>query len=140
MLEAKVVDTIQADIESVWAELGNFSGIKPGPGIESVDYEGQGEGMTRSINMSNGSVVERLDVHDSNQKVFTYSIINEDSPLPFSGYSATVSLADQGDGSTAVDWTGSFDARGIEDEKAVKLAKGIYSNAINNAKKLLEAQ
>ena len=32
MLEAKVVDTIQADIESVWAELGNFSGIKPGRG------------------------------------------------------------------------------------------------------------
>jgi hypothetical protein len=96
--------------------------------------------MTRSINMSNGSVVERLDVHDSGEKVFTYSIINEDSPLPFSGYSATVCLADNGDGSTAVDWTGSFDARGVEDEKAVKLAKGIYSNAINNAKKLLEAQ
>ncbi len=83
MLEAKVVDTIQADIEAVWGELGNFSGIKAGPGIDSVDYEGQGEGMTRSINMSNGSVVERLDVHDSNQKVFTYSIINDDSPLPF---------------------------------------------------------
>ncbi len=110
MLEAKVVDAIQADIESVWAELGNFSGIKAGPGIDSVDYEGEGEGMTRSINMSNGSVVERLDVHDSGEKVFTYSIINEDSPLPFSGYSATVCLANNGDGSTAVDWTGSFDA------------------------------
>ena len=140
MLEAKVVETIQADIESVWAELGNFAGIKAGPGIDSVDYEGEGEGMTRSINMSNGSVVERLDVHDSGEKVFTYSIINENSPLPFVGYSATVCLADNGDGSTAVDWTGSFDARGVEDEKAVKLAKGIYSNAINNAKKRLEAQ
>jgi carbon monoxide dehydrogenase subunit G len=140
MLEAKVVDTIHADIESVWAELGNFSGIKAGPGIDSVDYEGEGEGMTRSINMSNGSVVERLEVHDATEKVFTYSIINEDSPLPFSGYSATVCLADKGDGITTVDWTGSFDARGVEDEKAVKLAKGIYSNAINNAKKLLEAQ
>ena len=140
MLEAKVVETIQSDIESVWAQLGNFAGIKAGPGIDSVDYEGEGEGMTRSINMSNGSVVERLDVHDSGEKVFTYSIINENSPLPFVGYSATVCLADNGDGSTAVDWTGSFDARGVEDEKAVKLAKGIYSNAINNAKKLLEAQ
>ena len=64
MAEAKVVDSIKADIESVWAELGNFSGVKAGPGIESVDYEGEGVGMTRSINMSNGSVVERLDVHD----------------------------------------------------------------------------
>ena len=140
MLEAKVVDTIRADIESVWSELGNFSGIKAGPGIDSVDYEGEGEGMTRSINMSNGSVVERLEVHDSVEKMFTYSIINEDSPLPFSGYSATVCLADKGAGATTVDWTGSFDAKGVEDEKAIKLAKGIYSNAINNAKKLLEAQ
>ena len=57
MAEAKVVDSIKADIESVWAELGNFSGVKAGPGIESVDYEGEGVGMTRSINMSNGSVV-----------------------------------------------------------------------------------
>ena len=139
MLEAKVVDTIRADVEAVWAELGNFSGIKAGSGIDSVDYEGEGEGMTRSINMSNGSVVERLDVHDSVKKTFTYSIINEDSPLPFAGYSATVSLTDNSDGTTGVDWTGSFSARGVDDDKAVSLAKGIYGNAIDNTKKLLEA-
>ena len=28
MAEAKVADSIKADIESVWAELGNFSGVK----------------------------------------------------------------------------------------------------------------
>ena len=139
MAEAKVVDSIKADIEAVWAELGNFSGIKAGPGIDSVDYEGEGVGMTRSINMSNGSVVERLDVHDSENKIFTYSIINEDSVLPFSDYSATIRLSDNGDGTTGVDWTGQFEARGIEEEKAVKLASGIYGNAISNAKKVLES-
>tara|TARA_Y100001934_G_scaffold220238_1_gene262183 strand:+ start:398 stop:817 length:420 start_codon:yes stop_codon:yes gene_type:complete len=139
MAEAKVADSIKADIESVWAELGNFSGVKAGPGIESVDYEGEGVGMTRSINMSNGSVVERLDVHDGENKIFTYSIINEDSVLPFANYSATIRLSDNGDGTTGVDWTGQFEARGVEEEKAVKLASGIYSNAINNAKKVLES-
>ena len=139
MAEAKVVDSIKADIESVWAELGNFSGVKAGPGIESVDYEGEGVGMTRSINMSNGSVVERLDVHDGENKIFTYSIINEDSVLPFANYSATIRLSDNGDGTTGVDWTGQFEARGVEEEKAVKLASGIYSNAIINAKKVLES-
>ena len=115
MAEAKVVDSIKADIESVWAELGNFSGVKAGPGIESVDYEGEGVGMTRSINMSNGSVVERLDVHDGENKIFTYSIINEDSVLPFANYSATIRLSDNGDGTTGVDWTGQFEARGVEE-------------------------
>ena len=139
MAEAKVVDSIKADIESVWAELGNFSGVKAGSGIESVDYEGEGVGMTRSINMSNGSVVERLDVHDAENKIFTYSIINEDSVLPFANYSATIRLSDNADGTTGVDWTGQFEPRGVEEEKAVKLASGIYSNAINNAKKVLES-
>ena len=139
MAQAKVIDSIKADIEAVWAELGNFSGIKAGPGINSVDYELDGVGMTRSINMSNGSVVERLDVHDSENKIFAYSIINEDSVLPFADYSATIRLSDNGDGTTSVDWTGQFESRGIGEEKAVKLASSIYGNAINNAKKLLES-
>ena len=95
--------------------------------------------MTRSINMSNGSVVERLDVHDAENKIFTYSIINEASVFPFANYSATIRLSDNGDGTTGVDWMGQFEARGVEEEKAVKLASGIYSNAINNAKKVLES-
>ena len=139
MAQAKVIDSIKADIEAVWAELGNFSGIKAGPGIDSVHYEGEGVGMTRSINMSNGSVVERLDLHDPENKIFAYSIINEDSVLPFADYSATILLSDNGDGTTGVDWTGQFESRGIGEEKAVKLASGIYGNAINNAKKLLES-
>ena len=95
--------------------------------------------MTRSINMSNGSVVERLDLHDPENKIFAYSIINENSVLPFADYSATIRLSDNGDGTTGVDWTGQFESRGIGEEKAVKLASGIYGNAINNAKKLLES-
>ena len=59
--------------------------------------------------------------------------------LPFTDYSATIRLSDNGDGTTSVDWTGQFESRGIGEEKAVKLASGIYSNAINNAKKLLES-
>ena len=34
MAQAKVIDSIKADIQAVWAELGNFSGIKAGPGID----------------------------------------------------------------------------------------------------------
>ena len=138
MAKATVIETIKADIELVWGELGNFSGVKAGPGIDSVDYEGEGIGMTRSINMSQGSVVERLEVHDSVNKVFAYTIINDDSPLPFSDYSATIQLTDNGDGSTGVDWEGTFEPRGVDEEKAVKLANGIYTNAINGAKKKLE--
>ena len=140
MAEVKVVEKINAGVDRVWAQLGNFAGIKPGPGIESVEYEGDGVGMTRAIHLANGTVVERLDHHDAETKTFSYAIINDDSPLPFSNYSATVQLRSNEDDTTTVEWAGRFDPKGVAEEKAVKFASGIYANAINGARLALEAE
>ena len=134
MSEAKVVKTINARADAVWSQLGDFAGVKAGGGIESVSYEGKGVGMTRAIVMGGGTVVERLEVHDSDERTFTYAIINEDSPLPFSDYSATVLVTDNGDGTSTVDWTGTFEPRGMSEEKAVHMATGIYAGAIKGAR------
>ena len=128
MAEAKVVKDIQAPAGQVWAQLADFGGIKPGGPIESVSVEGEGVGMIRTIVMGGANVVERLE-----ELTFTYAIINEDCPLPFDNYSATVNLTDNGDGSTTVDWTGTFDARGDE-AQAINTATGIYAGAIKGAK------
>ena len=140
MAEVKVVEKINACVDRVWAQLGNFAGIQPGPGIDSVEYEGEGVGMTRAIHLANGTVVERLDHHDAATKTFSYAIINDDSPLPFSNYSATVQLRSNEDDTTTVEWTGRFDPKGVAEEKAVKFASGIYANAINGARLALEAE
>ncbi len=134
MLEAKVVKHIKASADAVWQELGNFSGITAGGAIESISYEGEGIGMLRTIGMGGGKVVERLEAHDAAARTFTYAIINDDSPLPFSNYSATVAIADNGDDSCTVDWTGTFDARGVPDEQAQSIASGIYAGAIKGAR------
>ena len=84
-------------------------------------------------------MVERLEARDDTSRSFTYSIINEDSPLPFSNYSATVSISDNGDGTCEVDWTGTFDPRGMEEEQAVNVATGIYAGAIKGARIALGA-
>ena len=123
MAQAKVVEQIAASVDRVFAQLGNFAGIKPGPGLESVEYEGEGVGMTRTMVLANGTVVERLDVYDEAGKTWTYAIINEDSPLPFANYSATVKLADNG----------------VEEAQAVKFACAIYGNAIKGARAALDA-
>ena len=139
MTEARVVKQINAPADAVWAQLSNFSSIKAGGPIESVSYEGEGVGMVRTIGMGGGSVVERLEAHDDTSRSVTYSIINEDSPLPFSNYSATVSISDNGDGTCEVDWTGTFDPRGMEEEQAVNVATGIYAGAIKGARIALGA-
>ena len=134
MSEAKVVKVIKAPADDVWAQLGNFSGIKAGGGIDSVSFEGEGVGMTRTIVMGGRPVVERLEVHDADQRTFTYAIINDDSPLPFSNYSATVLITDNGDGTSTVDWTGTFEPRGVEEADAINMATGIYAGAIKGAR------
>jgi hypothetical protein len=139
MAQAKVVEQIGAPIDRVFAQLGNFAGIKPGPGIEAVDYEGQGVGMTRTMRLANGTVVERLDALDEAERSWTYAITNDDSPLPFANYSATVKLEDNGDGTTTVNWVGTFDPKGVEEAQAVKFACAIYGNAIKGARAALDA-
>ncbi len=134
---AKVVEKVAASAADVWAQLGDFVGIKIGGLIESFEVEGEGVGAVRTIGLANGSVVERLDHHDAEQRIFTYSIINDDCPLPVSSYSATVKIADDGDGSCTVEWTGTFEPKGAPEERAITVVKGIYTGAIQGARKAL---
>ena len=139
MAETKVVEKINASLDLVWSNLGNFAGLKPGSGIESVEYKGEGVGMTRSIHLSIGTVEEKLDHYDPEAKNYSYSIINEDCPLPFLNYSATVQLLENDDHTTTVEWTGRFEPKGIEESEAQTMAYNMYSNAINGARLELES-
>jgi len=138
MTEAKVVKSVAAPADAVFALLGDFSSLKAGGPIDSVSYEGEGIGMLRTINMNGGDVIERLEHHDSNSRIFTYAILNDDSPLPFSHYSATVKVVDNGDGTSTVDWTGTFEPRGVDAETAIGVATGIYAGGIKGARLQLE--
>lgn len=133
MVEAKVVKDINASAKDVFDVLCVFDGIKAGGPIEAVRYEGEGVGMVRYLSMGGGEVVERLDVLDPETLTMTYAITNDDSPLPFTDYSATVQITDNGDGTCSVDWTGTFDPRGDE-EAAINTATGIYAGGIKGAK------
>lgn len=132
MAEARVVKEVAAPVQDVWDHLSDFARIKPGGPIEAVEYEGEGVGMIRRLTMGGGVVVERLDVHDAQTHTFTYAIINDDCPLPFASYSATVKITDNGNNTSTVDWTGTFEAKGDE-AQAINVATGIYAGAIKGA-------
>jgi hypothetical protein len=138
MATAQVVKTVAAPVSAVWEQLSNFAGIQAGGPIESVSFEGEGVGMTRSIGMGGGIIMERLEEHNEAARRFSYSILNDDSPLPFTGYAATVQLGDNGDDTTTVIWTGTFEPRGIPEAEAVNIATGIYAGGIKGAQIALE--
>jgi len=138
MTHANVTKQVNATADALWAALSDFAAIKVGGPIASVTYEGTGIGMVRTLGMSGGKVIERLDVHDAATHTFAYSIINDDSPLPFTRYSATVKILDNGDATSTVNWTGTFNARGVPEADAIKMATGIYAGAIKGAQIALE--
>jgi hypothetical protein len=137
MSTAKVVEKVAAPAADVWDQLADFGGLKVGGMIQSFEVEGEGVGAVRTIGVAGGSVIERLDRHDSDSLTFTYSIINEDCPLPVSGYSATVQITDDGDGACTVDWTGTFEPKGAPEEQAITIVKGIYTGGIQGARQAL---
>lgn len=134
MTVVKVVEDINGPADKVWVAISNFGNVKVGGPVTSVEVEGQGVGMLRTIGMGGGRIVERLDRHDATERVFSYSILNEDCPLPVAAYSATVTVTDKGDGTCTVDWTGTFEPKGSEAE-ASAIVEGIYKGGIAGARK-----
>ena len=137
MTTVTVSEDINGEAADVWALLSDFGGIEVGGPVTSFEVEGEGVGMVRTIGMGGGTVVERLDRHDAGAKVFAYSIINDDCPLPVSGYSATVTITDGGDGTCHVNWEGTFEPKGASEADASKVVEGIYRGAIAGARKAL---
>ena len=136
MTTVNVVEQIAASADDVWAILSDFGGIKVGGPIQSFEIEGEGVGAVRTIGMSGGQVVERLDIFDPASRTFAYSILNEDCPLPVSAYSAKVVVSEDDQGCT-VEWRGEFDVKGGDEEAACKVVRGIYAGGIAGARKSL---
>jgi len=135
MTTVTVSEDINGRAADVWAALSDFAGIKVGGPVTSFETEGEGVGMVRTIGMGGGTVVERLDEHDAARMVFAYCILNDDCPLPVSGYSARVQITDKGDGTCNVNWTGTFEPKGASEAEASQVVEGIYRGGIAGARR-----
>lgn len=130
MTTAKVSVDVKASADQVFAKLGDFAGVE-GPMIKSKKITGSGIGCLRDLTLANGArVVERCENHDTNGRTLTYSIQNNDHPLPFSAYVATLIVTPTGASACRVDWFSNFDARGATEDEAIKAAQNIYTGAI----------
>ncbi|MFP6806204.1 MAG: SRPBCC family protein [Pseudomonadales bacterium] len=138
MTTVKVVESIKAEAKAVWDILGDFGGIKVGGPITAFEIEGEGVGAVRTITMGGANVVERLEAFDPESFSLTYAIINEDSPLPVSAYRSDVQITANDEGCT-IDWTGNFEPKGVSEEQASEIVKGIYTGGIARARKALES-
>ena len=132
-----VKESIAASAEAVWEILGNFGGIKVGGPITAFHMEGEGVGAVRTITMGGGQVIERLETFDPEQLTFSYVITNQDCPLPVANYSSVVQITRDGANGCTVEWTGTFEPRGVPEAQAIEIVTGIYAGGIKGASQAL---
>lgn len=135
MTQTTISEDLSADAQAVWKILSDFAGLKVGGPITSFETEGDGVGMIRKIGMGGATIIERLDSLDDNAMELSYSIINDDGPLPVNDYHSTIKVTSTSAGACHVDWSGTFEPRGVPEEQAIKIINGVYKNGIAQARK-----
>lgn len=132
MTTVKVSETVNVDADRLFARLGDFAGIE-GEIITSKKITGSGVGCLRDLTLSmGGRVVERCDNHDANSRTLTYSIQNDDHPLPFKAYVATLIVTPTGTNKSRVDWFSNFEVKSGTEAEAIAFAKSIYTGLIKS--------
>lgn len=129
---------LAADPNELWKAIGGFARIADWhPAIERADIEGE-EGKKGTIRrlrlVGGGEIVERLEEISPTERVYRYTI--EQGPLPVGSYEAEIRVKDNGDGTSTVEWSSSFEAKGVSDREAVEIIQGIYKAGLDNLAKL----
>jgi len=94
-------------------------------------------GMTKRVTTPDGKEAklnEKITNFDENAKSLTYEITGF-VPFPVENYKGTVKVADAGNNTCKIEWSGTFDAKAPEDE-VTKMMNDVYTAAINGLKQL----
>ncbi|MCH7598861.1 MAG: SRPBCC family protein [Myxococcales bacterium] len=131
MIEVTVSKSSESSADDVYdllADFGNTSWMK---GIAKTEVEGDGVGMVRNIYPTpDGSPVrEKLLERDDLARKVSYTI-TEGNPLPVQNYNASVTISEYGSG-CRIEWTGSFEAKGVDDPTAKSTVEGMYGVLID---------
>ena len=140
MTNVSVKNTINAPADEVWKTLSSFRNVeKYIPLVKSSTVEGSGVGAKRTCIIPNqsggeGKIEEELKSFDNDAKTLSYSITS--SPLPVENYLSTIKVKDLGNGRCEVEWSSTFERKGMPEEEVAKMINDIYVTAIDGLKKL----
>lgn len=133
MASVEVEEEIAAPIAEVWALVSDFGGLLPRMGIP-VKVQGDGIGMTRTVDREGPGVTERLEEVDEAGHTVCYTIT--EGPIPAKDYRAWMALTDAGEGRTTIRWSNTFEPVGDE-EKVAGIFRGAYTSGIASMRKAL---
>jgi len=136
MAKIKMETKLTASADMIWKTIGGFNALPAWhPAVEKSESDGERKGSVRTLKLAGGgTVTERLEHLSAAERVYRYSII--DSPLPVANYVAEIRVADNGDGTSTVEWSSEFQPANVAEGDAVKTMQGIYQAGLDNLGKM----
>lgn len=133
MADVKMSATLPAKPDEVWKLIGSFNALPDWhPAVEKSELRDGGTERRVAL-VGGGEIVERLEAHADEDHTYTYSIVS--SPLPVANYRSTVKIVPKDDGTSEVQWSGSFDPIGAEAD-AVQTMQDVYKAGMDNLRKM----
>lgn len=135
MNKVNMCTEVDAPPDAVWKMIGGFNTLPDwNPAVQRSELE-RGGVMRKLSLLGGGSIVERLEHFDNDDRVYTYSII--DAPLPVRNYVATLRVKDAGGGKSLVEWSSEFEAAsGASETDAVQAIQNIFQSGLDNLRKM----
>jgi hypothetical protein len=134
MAKVNMMTDLDVAADQLWSLIGGFNALSDWhPAVEKSEL--QDEGSMRVLSLAGGGeIVEKLEKHDDNERIYSYTIT--DSPLPVKNYRAEIKVIDNGDGKSSVEWSSEFSADGAEENEAIDVIAGIFQAGLDNLKKM----
>jgi hypothetical protein len=127
--------TIDASADAIWQDVSDFQGVDRYLAIiTSSKMEGSGVGALRTLTVEAGVIVERLESLDEQSRTLSYSFV--ESPIPISGYLATMQVRETGDSQCELTWSSVFEPAGITEAEARDIIEGAYNMGFEGLRKL----
>jgi len=134
MSKVKMSAEVDVAVDKLWQFIGSFNALPDWhPAVEKSELEEAGQ-IRKLALVGGGSIIERLERIDDNERLYSYSIL--ESPLPVANYTATIRVRSDGDERSIVEWSGEFSPLGTSEQDAVNVIQEIYQTGLDNLKKM----
>ncbi len=129
-MEFSISNTVNQPVDTVWNIVRNFGGIHQYvAAIAQSSAESNEVGTLRTCVLQDGAELQEklLELNDSS-RTLVYTVIDP-SPLPMRDYVSTMQLKDNGDGTSELTWSGTYEPNGAPVEAIEGLLGQVYSSA-----------
>lgn len=134
--QEKVSISINASAEDAWKVIGAVGGVDKwfAPLIQSCRVEGNKRYCTTEAGPLNEDVLEV----NHQAKVFRYGIPKQQM-IPVDNIMGTIKVVDNGNGSSIIEWSATFDVLSEKEAEAKEMFKGAWTMGIQGLEKYVRS-